>query len=101
MKNPLISIIIRTLNEERYLAQLLDGIYSQVIDFDFEIVLIDSGSTDRTVSIAEKYGCHILTITASNFFGRSLNWACNAALGSILYLLAAIAFRLTNIGWQI
>lgn len=89
MKNPLISIVIRTLNEERYLAQLLDGIYSQVIDFDFEIILIDSGSTDRTVSIAEKYGCHILTISREQFsFGRSLNWACNAALGTFFVFVS-------------
>ena len=89
MKTPLISIIIRTLNEERYLPQLLDAIYSQVIDIDFEVVLIDSGSTDKTVPIAENYKCRILTISREQFsFGRSLNWACNAAFGSFLVFVS-------------
>ena len=89
MTNPLISIIIRTLNEERYLPQLLDGIYTQVVEIAFEVILIDSGSTDNTVSIADDYGCRILTISREEFsFGRSLNWGCNAAKGSFLVFVS-------------
>ena len=50
----LISIIIRTLNEERYLGELLTKISSQK-DFGFEIetIIIDSGSADNTIKIAK------------------------------------------------
>ena len=42
----LISVVIRTLNEEKYLEQLLSAIQSQNKEgFDIEIVIIDSGST--------------------------------------------------------
>lgn len=89
MTNSLISIVIRTLNEERYLPRLLDSLYLQVVDLDFEVVLIDSGSTDKTLLIAQKYGCRILTISREQFsFGRSLNWACNAALGKFLVFVS-------------
>ena len=56
----LISIIIRTLNEEKYLGELLAKISSQK-DFGFEIetIIIDSGSTDNTIKIAKKHNCRI------------------------------------------
>ena len=60
MKAPLISIIIRTLNEERHLPSLLKGIYSQKCIYSFDINLIDSGSHDRTLKIAKDFKCRLL-----------------------------------------
>ena len=47
---PRISIIIRTLNEERYLKQLLEGIKGQLIKENIEVILVDSGSEDNTLN---------------------------------------------------
>ena len=56
---PKISIIIPALNEEKSLPYTLESIKEQ--DFnDFEIIIADAGSTDKTVAIAEKYGCKIV-----------------------------------------
>lgn len=89
MSNPDVSIIIRTLNEERYLANLLRGIQEQQSEFTHEILLIDSGSTDKTLSIAKQFGCRILHITRADFsFGRSLNQACEASMGSFLVFVS-------------
>lgn len=83
MSKPDVSIIIRTLNEERYLPELLEGIQRQQSTFSYEIVLIDSGSTDNTLRIADRFRCRILHISRGEFsFGRSLNQACKAAEGS-------------------
>jgi len=87
----LISIIIRTLNEESYLADLLDGIRSQELDdgWSAETVLVDSGSTDRTLEIAEYAGCRITQIDKSEFsFGRSLNVGCEFSDGEILVFVS-------------
>lgn len=55
----MISIIIPTLNEEVYLPKLLASIKRQ--DFtDYEIIVSDGGSSDRTVFIAEEYGACVL-----------------------------------------
>ncbi len=54
-----LSIIIPTLNEERYLPELLKSIKYQTYK-DFEIIIADAGSTDNTVSIARKNGCKIV-----------------------------------------
>ena len=53
------SIIIPTLNEEKYLPKLLDSIEAQ--DFDnYEIIVVDSESDDNTVGVARDYGCRVL-----------------------------------------
>lgn len=89
MSMPDVSIIIRTLNEERYLPNLLGAIQTQHSDFSHEIILIDSGSTDNTCKIAEQYGCRILHISREEFsFGRSLNRACEAAYGTYFALIS-------------
>ena len=89
MKEPDISVIIRTLNEERYLPELLKAIANQNSHFSHEVVLIDSGSTDQTLAIAKQFGCRILHISREEFsFGRSLNRACEAASGTYLAFIS-------------
>jgi len=54
----MLSIIIPTLNEEKYLPLLLKEIKKQSFS-DFEIIVADAGSTDKTVAIAKSFGCKI------------------------------------------
>src|SRR3546814_465211 len=86
----LTSIVIRTLDEARYLGELLEAIGQQDTGpFQVEVVVIDSGSTDGTLEIAEKHGCTITHITREQFsFGRSLNMGCEVARGEILVLIS-------------
>lgn len=92
-----ISIIIRTLNEERYLSQLLESIYSQNINLSFEVVVIDSGSTDRTLSILVEYPVRLLTIDRSEFtFGRSLNRACASCSSDYLVFISGHCVPLSS-----
>ncbi len=55
----ILSIIIPTYNEEEYLPVLLDSIKSQSFD-DYEIIVADANSTDKTREIAESYGCIVV-----------------------------------------
>ena len=73
------SIIIRTLNEEIYLDQLIKKIKRQNLNskLKYEIILVDSGSTDNTLKIAERQKINIIKIKKEEFsFGRSLNYGC-------------------------
>lgn len=55
----MLSIIIPTLNEEDYIGRLLELIRTQ--DFkDYEIIVADAGSKDKTLEIAKKYDCIIV-----------------------------------------
>lgn len=79
------SIVIRTYNEARWLPELLAAIQRQRFDGQFEVVVVDSGSTDGTLEIAERYQCRVVHIAKADFtFGRSLNVGCEAARGRAL-----------------
>ncbi|MBK1720027.1 MBL fold metallo-hydrolase [Thiocystis violacea] len=85
-----ITVIIRTLNEARHLSTLLSRLPEQDLGgLGHEVVLVDSGSTDGTLEIAERYGCRILHVGRKEFsFGRSLNRGCQAAQGDILAIIS-------------
>jgi glycosyltransferase involved in cell wall biosynthesis len=85
-----VSIVIRTLNEARYLDNLLAMIGRQTVSgLEVETVVIDSGSTDPTVDIARQRGAKITTISKAEFsFGRSLNRGCHFATGDILVFIS-------------
>ena len=73
------SIVIRAYNEEKHIGRLLEGIRHQTVK-DVEIVLVDSGSTDSTIAIAESFGTRVIHILSEEFtFGRSLNFGIQAA----------------------
>ena len=88
--HPTCSIVIRTLNEGRYLDQVLKSISAQ--DYPApcrEVVIVDSGSIDDTLAIATRHGCRIVQIRREDFsFGRSLNAGCDAARGDFLVFIS-------------
>jgi glycosyltransferase involved in cell wall biosynthesis len=87
---PSCSIVIRTLNEERYLGQVLARIREQDYPQSLvEVIIVDSGSTDRTLSIAAEHGCRVVHLARQEFsFGRSLNLGCAAAVGQFLVFIS-------------
>lgn len=84
-----ISVIVRALNEGDHIGRLLRGFEQQTLK-PHEIIVVDSGSTDDTVAIAEAAGCVIVHISKAEFsFGRALNKGCAAASGEILLFASA------------
>lgn len=55
MTKPLISVVITVYNEEDNIQPLLEATYSALSQIDYEVILIEDGSTDRTVSEVKKY----------------------------------------------
>jgi glycosyltransferase involved in cell wall biosynthesis len=83
------SVVIRAYNEEKHIGRLLEGIRRQTIK-DEEIILVDSGSTDGTVSVAESFGAQIVNIPSAEFtFGRSLNFGVRAATREFVVIASA------------
>ena len=83
------SIVIRAYNEALHLPRLLEGIQQQTVR-DVEVILVDSGSTDATVAIAESFGAKVVHIPSNEFtFGRSLNLGIRAARRALVVIASA------------
>jgi 2-desacetyl-2-hydroxyethyl bacteriochlorophyllide A dehydrogenase len=83
------SIIIRTFNEERHLPALFDALDRQSHE-NFETLVIDSGSTDRTRTIADDRADRLIRISSHDFtFGYSLNAGIRAAAGRFIAIVSA------------
>jgi len=83
------SIVVRAYNEEKHIGRLLEGIRHQTLK-DVEMILVDSGSTDATVSIAQSFGARIVRIASDEFtFGRSLNFGLRAARRELVVIASA------------
>ena len=83
------SLVIRAYNESAHLPRLLEGISQQTVK-DVEVILVDSGSTDSTVAIAESYGARVVGIRPEEFtFGRSLNLGVREATRDLVVIASA------------
>ncbi len=89
---PLASILIRTKNEEKRLATILEAILRQSLG-NHEIIVVDSGSTDGTLEIMRSFkDIDLITMEAKEFtFGRALNLGARRARGKYLVMLSAHA----------
>ncbi len=86
---PRTSVVVRCFNEERHIGRLLSGLVRQTQPPD-QIIVVDSGSTDATLSIARRFPVEVHTIEPEQFsFGRSLNIGCRAATGDIVVFASA------------
>lgn len=81
----MLSIIIPTLNEEKNIKALLSAIKKGGFD-DYEVIVADAGSTDKTVEIAREYNC---IITKGGLPARGRNNGAKVAKGEILFFLDA------------
>src|SRR3989338_8917582 len=84
------SIIIRTYNEEERLESCLQAVFSQQASFLFEVIIVDSESTDDTLAIASRFPVKI--IKKKDFtWGKSLNIGCSVASGKYVVFLSGDA----------
>jgi len=87
-----VSIIIRAYNEEKKLKQCLEAVFNQKTSHQFEVIIVDSGSTDKTLEIATDFKVKIINLERADFtYGKALNLGCQAGLGEYLVFLSAHA----------
>lgn len=85
----MISIIIRTRNEERWIRECLRRIQQQTIT-DVEIVLVDNNSTDQTVARAKQVYPNLKFVTIDEYLpGQAINAGIRASCGECIAILSA------------
>jgi glycosyltransferase involved in cell wall biosynthesis len=84
----LLSVVIITHNEEANLARTLASVQPLVADGKGEVIIVDSGSTDRTVEIAESFGAKVFKEPWKGFAAQK-NSAIDKARGDWIMSLDA------------
>jgi len=91
------SIIILTKNAGERFNLLLDRIFSQKFYGNYEVLIIDSGSEDETIEIAEKYNTRIFRIKPEEFHhSKTRNLGAELATGEYLVYITQDALPLNN-----
>lgn len=86
MSHPLVSIIIRTKNEERWIKLCLDSVFNQTFK-DFEVIVVDNNSTDNTIKRVNCFPAKVIAI--DNYRpGKALNTGIIASTGKFIVCLS-------------
>ena len=86
----LASVVIRAKNEARYIGEVLEAIFRQEGADPFEVILVDSGSTDGTLEIVRRFPIKLIEIPPETFtYGRALNIGIAEASGDYIASLSA------------
>jgi rhamnosyltransferase len=84
---PYVTVFIPAFNGARWLEEMLTALEAQVTEFAFEILVIDSGSTDETLAILARHRLRLITIPNREFdHGATRNRAVEEARGDIVVL---------------
>jgi len=83
----LCSIIIRTHNEERWIGSCLSAVYGQTFR-DFEVILVDNESTDRTLEKARQFPIDRVVTCSDYLPGKALNIGIRASKGDYIVCLS-------------
>lgn len=85
---PYISVVIPVLNEERYLGACLASLMASTYPKEgYEILLVDNGSTDRTLEIARGFGDVSIHVKENAKVGAVRNYGVRQARGKIIVFL--------------
>ena len=82
----MVSIIIRTKNEERWITPCLNAVFSQGFK-DFEVILVDNESEDKTVEKAQQYNIKLFSIK-DYLPGLAINTGIQQSKGDIIVILS-------------
>ncbi len=87
-----VSIVIPARNEEANLAMVLDDLHAtlrKLPQYEFEVLVIDDHSTDRTREVSEAHGARVVSNPGQNGKGMALRLGFQTATGDLIAMLDA------------
>ncbi len=86
---PLVSIVILTKNGGETLLRSIESIFSQRCDFNFEVIAVDSGTTEKTLDMLKNYPVKVVKIRLEDFsFGPTRDFAFSKTSGEYIVTLS-------------
>ena len=80
--HPLLSVVIPCLNVGELLQYQLEALAKQICDSPWEVVIVDNGSTDNTVLIAERFREKLPALMIVNEKRKGRHYACNTGVSA-------------------
>jgi glycosyltransferase involved in cell wall biosynthesis len=84
------TIILPAYNEEPALPTVLEDIFAHV-DHDYEIIIVDDGSTDNTAQVVNQYPCRLIQHETNQGKGAAVRTGIKQALGKYIIVMDADA----------
>lgn len=83
-----VSVVIPTKNGGERLDEVLTAVFGQKTKYEYEVICVDSGSTDQTLEILHKYPCRVYEIPPEEFgHGRTRNYGAGMGTGTYIMFL--------------
>ena len=81
-----VTIVIPTKNAGRLFEKVLKKVFAQETTYEYEVICVDSGSSDNTIEIIKKFPCKLYEIPASEFgHGKTRNYGASKGTGYCFY----------------
>lgn len=91
------SIVIPTKNGGALLERVLKSIFQQKTEYEYEVICVDSGSSDETIHIIKKYPCKLYEIPKEEFgHGKTRNYGASKGTGEFIVFITQDALPATD-----
>ncbi|HET7271105.1 MAG TPA: glycosyltransferase family 2 protein [Rubrobacter sp.] len=98
-ESPKASVVVTTLNAGPGFGELISRLFSQKADFGYEVLVIDSGSTDATIELARRHGASVHRIGRDEFdHGATRNLGASLSRGRYVAFVVQDALPVDE-GW--
>jgi len=91
----MVSIVIRTKNEERWITQCLNGLFSQNYK-DFEVIIVDNESDDKTIEKVKQFNVKKILSCRNYLPGKALNMGIRESGGDFIVCLSGHCIPVDN-----
>ena len=83
-----VTIVIPAKNGGELFDKVLAKVFEQETKYEYEVICVDSGSTDSTLDIIKKYPCKLYEIAPSEFgHGKTRNYGAGKGTGEFIVFL--------------
>ena len=92
-----VSIVIPTKNGGDRLKEVLEAVFPQKTEYKYEVICVDSGSTDNTLNIIKNFQCRLYEIKPDEFgHGKTRNYGAAKGTGEYIMFLTQDAIPVNN-----
>ena len=96
-----VSIVIPTKNAGPLFSRVLEAVFHQKTEYEYEVICVDSGSTDETLDIINKFPCKLYQIPKEEFgHGKTRNYGASKGTGEFIVFITQDALPASDLWLQ-